>query len=93
MNRIRYIYIIQPAHEAQKAQGLLTTDRVPQWGWVKISKKKTGRRCLNGHNSETKRDILMGQKGKMISTHRATNALLTKTVLSKQKIGLLAKMR
>ena len=42
---------------------------------------------------ETKRDIVMGPKGKMVIMHRATNALLTKMVLPKQKIGFLAKMR
>ena len=79
--------------EASEAQGLLMTDRVPQWGWVKISQKKMGHRHLNSGNSETKRDIVMGQKGKMVVTHRATNAQLTKMVLPKQKIGFLAKMR
>ena len=54
--------------------------------------EKNGHRCLNGHNLETKRDIVMGLKGKMVVTHRATNALLTKKVLPKQKIGFLAKM-
>ena len=55
--------------------------------------EKNDHRRLNGQNSETKRDIVMGPKCKMVVTHRATNALVTKIVLHKQKIGFFAKMR
>lgn len=58
-----------------------------------FSKKKTGHGCLSGHNSETKRDIVMGPKGKMVVIHRAKKASITKIVLPKQKMGFLAKMR
>ena len=85
--------VIQPVHEAREVQGLLTTDRVPQWSRVKIfQRKKNGRRYLNGRNSNTKRDIVMSPIGKMVITYRATNSSLTKIVLLKQKIRFLAKM-
>ena len=43
LNIVFFILWVYPAqHEVREAQGLLMTDRVPQWGWVKISQKKMG---------------------------------------------------
>jgi len=48
-------------------------------------KKRTSR--SNGFNSKTKRDIVMGPKGKMVVTHRReTNALLTKIGYQGKKV-------
>ena len=41
---------------------------------------------LNGRYSKSKRDIVMGPTAKVVSTHRATNAPLTKIWLPKQKM-------
>ena len=40
--------------------------------------KKNGLPRQKGSYSETERDIVMGPTGKMVVTHRATNALLAK---------------
>ena len=39
-----------------RTQGLLTTDKVPQWGREKILRKKNSRPRSNGYDSKTKRD-------------------------------------
>ena len=39
-----------------RTQGLLTTDRVPQWGRVKIFREKNSRPRSNGYDWKTKRD-------------------------------------
>ena len=73
-----------PAQSARSARAV--NDRQsPTVGPGKDFSEKNGRRCLNGRNSETKRDIVMGPKGKMVVMHRVTNALLTKIVLPLQK--------
>ena len=67
-------------------QGLLTTDRVPQWGLVKIFREENRLPRSNGRYSKTKRDIVMGLTAKAVTTHRASNAPLTKIWLPKQKM-------
>ena len=67
-----------------RTQGLLATESFPQWDQVKIFRKQNGVQCSNGHYSKMKRDIVMGPKAKMVATHRATNAPLTKIWLTKQ---------
>ena len=47
------------------------TDRVPQWGWGKIFRKKRTPK-LNSSNSETKKYIKMGATGKRDVKHRVT---------------------
>ena len=60
--------------------GLLTTDRVPRGGQVKIFRKKWNLAlCSDGSNSKTKSDVVVGPMGKIFVTHGA--------IYRKQKIG------
>ena len=53
-----------------RTQGLLTTDKVPQWGREKILRKKNSRPRSNGYDSKTKRDLT----AKNVVFHKTTNA-------------------
>ena len=60
--------------------GLLTTDRVPPGGQVKIFRKKWNPvLCSDGSNSNTKSDVVVGPMGKIFVTHGA--------IYRKQKFG------
>ena len=74
-----------------RVQGLLATDRVPQWDWVKIFRNKRAP-ALKWIKFGNKRNVLIGPTGKTLVTYRARNAPLTKNGLLKQKIEFLAKM-
>ena len=75
----RNLQITQPTRASP-----FTIDRVPEWGRVMLF-RKNGLPHSNGFNPETKRDVVMGPTGKMVVTHRATNAPFTKIGLPKQK--------
>ena len=47
-----------------------------------FQKTKNSRQRFNGHNSETKRDIVMGPTAKMVTTHRATNNPIGKNLVT-----------
>lgn len=55
--------------------------------------RKNGLSRSNGRNTETKRYIVMGPTAKLVTAHRAKNALFANIGLPKQKIGFWAKMR
>ena len=79
-NHMEKMWLPQLCFPARRArvlctQGLLTTHRVPQCsGARKDFQKKNGRQRFNGSSSETKRDVVMCPKAKLIVTHRTTNA-------------------
>ena len=50
----------------------------PTAGPGKDFQEKYGLLHSNGSNPKTKRNIVMDPTGKMVATHRATNAVLTK---------------
>ena len=56
------------------------------------SKSGTGQR-FSEKETDSRAQIVIGPKAKMVVTQRAKNASLTKIWLPKQEIGLLAKMR
>ena len=64
-----------------RTQGLLTTDKVPQWGREKIFRKKNSRPRSNGYDSKTKRD----PTAKNVVFHKTTNAPWKKKLLISAK--------